>query len=507
MRLRDLLSGAKPSFMSGDSDIEIEHLALDSRRVRPSSLFFALPGARTDGNRFVREAVANGALAVMSELKPPPAPMTLVRPGAPDKTICWLQVDDVLTAMSRAAANFYGDPSTGMIVAGITGTNGKTTTAYFLESIFSRAGGVCGVVGTISHRLACRELERAVNTTPFSLDLIRLLARMRAGGATHAALEVSSHALATRRVEDVHFDAAVLTNLRSDHMDFHKTAEAYFSAKARLFELLERPDAVKKRRLAVLNRDDATYARLRARAMDVRMVSYGRSREADYSGDGVDCGLAGSVFRIRREDEERPVRIRLIGEHNVHNALAAAAAARELGASWEAVVEGLAAVDKISGRLEPVEAGQDFSVLVDYAHTEDALASVLDSILRLPHRRVITVFGCGGDRDKSKRRPMGAAACGRSDLVIATSDNPRNEDPMEILREIEDGMRSAGRDNYKIVPGREEAIFEAVRAAQKGDIVLVAGKGHERRQALKGRSVPFDDREAATAAMKDLGRI
>ncbi|MFH1723355.1 MAG: UDP-N-acetylmuramoyl-L-alanyl-D-glutamate--2,6-diaminopimelate ligase [Elusimicrobiota bacterium] len=507
MRLREMLTGFSPVFTSGSLEVEVRGVTLDSRRATPGDLFFALPGARTDGNRYIRQAVGKGAVAVVSELKPPPAPMTLTRTDMPGESVAWIQVRDVLGAMSKAASTFFGDPSAGMVVIGVTGTTGKTSATYFLESIISRAGGVPGVIGTIGHRLRHRTLEKAVNTTPFSLDVTRLLARMRAQGATHVVMEVSSHALATGRVDEVHFDAGVMTNLQSDHLDFHKTREAYFAAKERLFELLERADSAKTRRVAVLNRDDETYARLRRRVLDVRIVTYGLGPEADYAADGVVAGVAGSAFRLRLRERECAARILLLGRHNVYNALAAAAAASEVGFAPEDILEGLSALERIPGRLEAVDAGQGFSVLVDYAHTESALAAVLAALRGLPHRRIITVFGCGGDRDKSKRGPMGAAACSGSDLAFATSDNPRGEDPIDILREIEAGIQAGGFENYRIVPDRTDAIREAVRVAQDGDIVLIAGKGHEDQQVIKDRTIRSDDREIARAALKDLRRI
>ncbi|OGR60604.1 MAG: UDP-N-acetylmuramoyl-L-alanyl-D-glutamate--2,6-diaminopimelate ligase [Elusimicrobia bacterium GWA2_69_24] len=506
MTLQGLLAGLKPEYASGDLAVPVQDITFDSRAVTPGSLFVALPGAKTDGNRFVRQAVSKGAVAVLSELKPPPAPITLLRQGAGGGSVTWVQVGDVFAAMGRVAGVFFGDPTEAMTVVGVTGTNGKTTVTYLLESIFSRMGGTPGVVGTIGVRLRHREIAKAQNTTPFSLELLRLLARMRDGGATHVAMEVSSHALATQRVEEIRFDAAIMTNLQSDHLDFHKTREEYFAAKARLFELLERSDPARKARVAVLNRDDESYAKLRRRSLDVRQVTFGSGPEADYRAEGAVCTVRGSAFRLCRKDREWLAEIKLPGGHNIQNALAAAAAAMELGAAPEAVLEGLKSTDGVPGRLERVDAGQPFAVFVDFAHTTGALATVLEALGALPHRRIITVFGCGGDRDRSKRGPMGAAACAGSDLAIATSDNPRGEDPMDILREIEAGMQAGGYDNYQIVPDRAEAVLEAMRVAQEGDIVLIAGKGHEDTQIFRDRTQRFDDRETARTALKTAGR-
>ncbi|MBI5243831.1 MAG: UDP-N-acetylmuramoyl-L-alanyl-D-glutamate--2,6-diaminopimelate ligase [Elusimicrobia bacterium] len=499
MELKAILQGVAGARCCGDAGIDVTGLAHDSRTVPAGGLFIALPGARTDGNRHIRDALERGAAALMSELSAPPPPMAAAA--------TWVQVPDVFSAMGRAADNYFGSPTASLAVIGVTGTTGKTTTTYFLESIISRCGGAPGVIGTIGHRLRHRTIEKAANTTPYSLDLMRLLARMREGGATHVAMEVSSHALATKRVEEVEFDAAVLTNLQRDHLDFHKTMDSYFEAKARIFELLTRASSSKSRRLAVLNRDDASFARFARAAAQAQALSYGFAPEADFRAEGLALGRQGTSFRLRRGGREWAVRLGLLGRHNAHNALAAAAAAWSLGLAPEGILEGLASLDRVPGRLEPVDAGQGFSVLVDYAHTDHALASVLETIRSLPHRRILAVFGCGGDRDAGKRGPMGAAACAGSDLAILTSDNPRTEDPAAIIAQIEEGIRRSGRQNYKIVPDRREAIYEALRQAQPEDAVLIAGKGHEDAQILRDRTIHFDDREVAREALKDLGKI
>ncbi|TBR17467.1 UDP-N-acetylmuramoyl-L-alanyl-D-glutamate--2,6-diaminopimelate ligase [bacterium] len=504
MTLGELAAAVPGAALRGPADAAVESLEFDSRLVRPGTAFFALPGTKTDGNRYARQAAAAGAVAVFSELSAPPAPMEL---SGPRGLVAWVQVPDAAAAMAQAASAFYGDPTASMTAVGITGTNGKTTVSYLLEAAATRAGKTVGVVGTTGHRLRGRFIEEAKNTTPLSADLMRLLARMREAGANFAALEVSSHALALKRADGVRFDAAILTNLHSDHLDFHGTREAYLEAKARLFALLERPDALKPRRVAVLNRDDAAYAQFRHRVLAVPCVSFGLHPEADYRADAVVLSQTSTMFNLHAKSRRLSVRLKLLGEHNVMNALAAAAAALELGLDERGVVEGLGALDRVPGRLDPVDAGQGFAVLVDFAHTAAALASVLASVKRLPHRKVITVFGCGGDRDRSKRAPMGRAAAEASDQVLATSDNPRGEDPAAILAEVEGGLRSVGKENYRIVPDRKEAIREALALAQAGDVVLIAGKGHETTQTFKDRVVPFDDREVAREALKDLGRI
>ena len=498
MNLSRLLEHASPVHVVGPADVEVRDLRHDSRAVRPGDLFFALPGSKTDGNRHAREAVAAGAVAMVSELEPPPAPVSL---GA-----TWVQVADVALAMGRMADEFFGHPSGALTVVGVTGTNGKTTTTFFLESIAQAAGKLPGVVGTVDYRLGGRAVAAAPNTTPVSLELQRLLALFRDAGADLAALEVSSHALALKRVEEVSFEAAVFTNLASDHLDFHKTQEEYFQAKLRLFELLTNPATAKNHPFAVINADDPRAGAVRRAAAGAEVVLYGFQAGAQLQARDLAMDPRGTGFDMLWRGRRLPARIRLIGEHNVANALAAAAAALALGYEEDAVLRGLAAVARVPGRLEAVDAGQDFAVLVDYAHTAMALETVLRYLARVPHRRLITVFGCGGDRDRTKRAPMGVAACAASDCAVVTSDNPRSEDPLSIISDIEAGLRTAGLKNYKIEPDRSRAIAMAVGLAGPGDIVLIAGKGHEAVQILKDRTVPCDDRETAREALRKLGR-
>jgi UDP-N-acetylmuramoyl-L-alanyl-D-glutamate--2,6-diaminopimelate ligase len=496
VKLGALLAAAGAHKLAGDPAVEITDITHDSRRVKKGSLFFALQGAKTDGNRHVKAAREAGAAAVVSELAPPPPPSSA--------GLAWAQVTDAALAMGLISDAFFGRPSSALTVIGVTGTNGKTTTTYFLESIIAACGGRPGVLGTVDYRLGGKSLEQAPNTTPISLELQRLLARFKEGGATHVAMEVSSHALSLKRVEEVDFDAAIFTNLSRDHLDFHKDMEEYFEAKARLFDLLERASNTKKRRVAALNHDDPRSSALRRRLVGARAVGFGLGEGAELRAHNPRMSREGTFFELEWEGRRRPARIRLVGEHNVMNALGAAAAALGLGLPEEGVLNGLDALATVPGRLEPVVEGQSFSVFVDYAHTDAALATVLSYLGRLPHERLITVFGCGGDRDRGKRGPMGLAACKGSDLAIVTSDNPRTEAPAAIIADIEEGLKTGGCKNYKIVPDRGEAIAQAVAAAGKGDIVLIAGKGHEDYQILADRTVHFDDREEARKALRAL---
>lgn len=497
MTLAELLSAAPPRRVAGTVDVKISGLQHDSREVVPGDLFFALPGAKTDGNRHARQALENGAVGVISELEPPPPPA--VMKGT------WVQVADIAGTMAAVANAFYRRPSEAMTIVGVTGTNGKTTTTYLLESIINATGGRPAVAGTIENRLNGVRLEKSINTTPISLTLTKLLAKFRDGGTSHAVLEVSSHALALKRVENVDFDAAVFLNLTRDHLDFHKTTEAYFEAKARLFDLLARADNKKHPKVAALNFDDPRAHLLVKKAIDCEIIRFGLTDAAtDLKGNIVKADLNGTDFRATFRGRTYDARIRLPGRHNVENALAAAAAMLGLAATPEQVFDGIAALRAVPGRLESINEGQDFHVFVDYAHTDSALETILALLVSLPHQRIITVVGCGGDRDKTKRGPMGIAACRGASLAIFTSDNPRSENPAAILNDMEAGVRAVGLQNYRIIPDRAEAIANAISQARRGDVVLIAGKGHEDRQILADRTIAFDDRESAREALKSL---
>ncbi|MBI5882531.1 MAG: UDP-N-acetylmuramoyl-L-alanyl-D-glutamate--2,6-diaminopimelate ligase [Elusimicrobia bacterium] len=495
MTLAALLQYAPGIETRGRTDMEVTGLTHDSREVSPGAVFFAIPGSKTDASRYVKEAIERGACAVISELAVPPAPISL--------PATWVQVRDLPQAMGRMADAFFGRPSAALAVVGVTGTNGKTTVTYFLESIIAACGGMPAVVGTVNYRFRGRE-QKAVNTTPISLELLRLIRRFKDEGATHVAMEVSSHALSLGRADEIEFDAAVFTNLRRDHLDFHKTTEDYFNAKIRLFELLCRADSSKKRRVAAINADDPRVAAVARAASEADLWTYGLKPGARVRALKTELTPEGTRFELDFDGRRRNARINMVGIHNVSNALAAAAAAAGLGLDEVGIVAGLGALAAVPGRLEPVQAGQDFRVFVDYAHTDSAIETVLGYLRELPHGRLITVFGCGGDRDRTKRGPMGTAACRGSDLALVTSDNPRGEDPLAIIAEISAGITAAGLKNYSVVADRREAIFSAVREARPGDIVLIAGKGHEDYQILREKTIHFDDRETAREAI--LGR-
>lgn len=502
MRLNELFKDIPKTAVAGTLDHEIPGFSHDSRRISNGEIFFALPGSRTDGNLHIKEALSKGACAIVSEQMPPPAPFGIAS--------TWIQVPDILAALAIAASEFYGHPSHGLQVVGITGTNGKTITSYFLESICRRAGKRPGVIGTINYRMDGKILSNAPNTTPVSPELQRLTAQMKKEGCQILIMEVSSHALALKRADEISFDAAVFTNLYRDHLDFHRDPDDYFAAKLRLFDLLGNGRHLKVPRFAIINGDDK-----RASQVFQRIQPPTRSLTCGFGSQGCDwrasfprsakenAALEGTEFDLHCPQGSHRVRLKIPGKYNVYNAMAAGAAAWAMGVQMECVLEGLESLESVPGRLEKVRANKGFHVFVDYAHTDSALEQVLENLRSLEHRRIITVFGCGGDRDHGKRAPMGVAACRFSDHAILTSDNPRGEDPMRILDDIEKGLTEAGLANYAVVCDRRQAIFKAIETAGEGDIVLIAGKGHEDCQIFADRTLHFDDREVAREAIKN----
>jgi UDP-N-acetylmuramoyl-L-alanyl-D-glutamate--2,6-diaminopimelate ligase len=477
---------------------EVTDLVQDSRKASPGAVFVAVRGFHSDGHHFIPQAVRQGAAAVVVEEN--------VRIEAlPDTPV--IRVPDSRRALARLAARFYEYPSRRLALAGITGTNGKTTTSYLVRSIIEAAGHTAGLIGTIDYRIG-KTVYPAPNTTPESLDLQRLLAEMAGGGVSYCVMEVSSHALALGRTEGCEFRTAAFTNLTQDHLDFHETMEAYFQAKLRLFSGLA-PDAV-----VVVNSDDARAGDIIANTR-ARIITFGLSQQADIRPAGpVDQGLGGLTFTATTPAGTINIESSLVGRHNIYNILTAVGMGLALGFPRDAVVAGISRMKAVPGRMEKVDAGQPFGVFVDYAHTEDALLRLLEAVREVAVKRVITVFGCGGDRDRTKRPKMGAAAVLGSDIVIVTSDNPRTEDAQAIIAEIETGMGSGrkvsgfgeitaqgGPTPYLVIPDRAEAIDTAVSLAEPGDIVVIAGKGHEGYQIVGSTKHHFDDREQARLAI------
>jgi UDP-N-acetylmuramoyl-L-alanyl-D-glutamate--2,6-diaminopimelate ligase len=495
MRLDLLLAGLAP-VPAAAAAIEIAGVAHDSRAVRPGDLFVALPGAHTDGRRHVAEAQARGARAVVAA--------AAVEAGGPPLVV----VEDPRRVLGLVAARLAGDPSAALTLVGVTGTNGKTTTTYLLEAIWRAAGRTTGVIGTISYRVGA-ESRPAPYTTPEAPELQRLLGEMRTAGATHVAMEVSSHALAQERVRGCRFDAAVFTNLTRDHLDFHGDMESYFAAKARLF-LDHLPGGGKPDPVAVVNVDDPAGARL-ARAVRTRCVPVGRAPGAVVRVVDVETSLAGTRGTLVLAGERLPFVSSLVGAPHAENIAVAAATAWALGVPPDAIAAGIAAAAPPPGRVERI-AGPGFTVVIDYAHTPDALARLLDALRPLTPGALVVVFGCGGDRDRGKRPLMGEAAARRADLVILTSDNPRTEEPVRILADIEEGVRTvglarlavprAGTRGYVVEPDRRAAIALAVGLARSGDLVVVAGKGHEDYQIVGTAKRHLDDREEVRRALE-----
>jgi len=467
-------------------DVVCTGVEYDSRKAKPGSVFVALPGQKADGATFASQALASGAVAIVSERQRPENV-----PGS------WVVVGNARLALAYLAAEFFGHPSRRMKVVGITGTNGKTTTSYLLQAIFEAAGTPCGLMGTVSYRIGERQIA-ATRTTPEAPDVQLLMRQMLDAGCKACVMEVSSHALAMHRVDGIHFAAAVFTNLTRDHLDFHQDMESYFAAKRRLFELLP-ADAP-----AVINVDDPRGASL----IDAvaRPVTYGINRDADVMPGPLSFGLEGLAFEVRMPEGVAHVESKLVGKPNVYNILAAAATAATLDVGIEAIEEGLRTLAGVPGRFELVSSsGDDITVVVDYAHTDDALRNLLETARPLASRRLITVFGAGGDRDRTKRPLMGMVAARLSDVVVITSDNPRTEDPLRIIEEVKLGAEPEMRQgNAEVVamPDRREAIVHSIDRASNGDVVLIAGKGHEKYQEINGRVTPFDDVAVAREALE-----
>ena len=484
--LRDLAVNAPPAGPKANAPISA--IAYDSRRVVTGAVFVALKGLRADGGAFAEQAVSRGAVAVVSE-SPAPAGVT----------IPWIVVRDARLALALLADRYFDHPSRRMPVIGVTGTNGKTTTSYLLASILDAAGLRAGMLGTVAYRIGGEDRE-ASRTTPEAPDVQQLLNEMRQHGCKSAVMEVSSHALSLKRVDGMRFAAGVFSNLTRDHLDFHEDMEAYFAAKRRLFEMLP-ADAP-----GVINMDDPRGPALVEVAG--RPVTYAINANADVMPGSVDMTLQGLRFDIRTPKGAVRITSKLVGRPNVYNILAATATAAALDMPISAIEHGVANLPGVPGRFEVVsDRTDDVTAVVDYAHTDDALRNLLETARPLSSKRIITVFGCGGDRDRSKRPLMGMVAARLSDVVVITSDNPRSEDPARIIEEIERGI-PAGKESssrevvVESMVDRAAAIERAVTLAQPGDVVLIAGKGHEKYQQIGDRVLPFDDGEVARTALE-----
>jgi UDP-N-acetylmuramoyl-L-alanyl-D-glutamate--2,6-diaminopimelate ligase len=477
MRLEDLVAGLPGARVVGDASIEISELAYDSRKAGPGTLFFCVVGEKTDGHEFAPRVVEMGAAALVVERE------------LTDLDVPQVVVEDSRAAMAPLAARFWGDATAELRMVGVTGTNGKTTTAFLVYEILKAADIRCGLLGTVKQVVGGLERE-VVRTTPEAIELQSTFRQMLESGDEACAMEVSSHAMTLHRADAIHWEVAIFTNLTQDHLDFHAGMEDYFLAKRKLFEAAPKT--------AVVNLDDAYGRRL---AGDLDCVTFSaEGAESDYSARDVSFDASGASFTVNGT----AIRMGLPGHFNVANALAAFAATEAMGVGAEIAAAGLARAGRVPGRFEPIDEGQGFAVLVDYAHTPDSLENVLRAARRLTEGKLISVFGAGGDRDRDKRPKMGRAGAELSDLTVITSDNPRSEAPAAIVAEVAAG--AAGAKELEVVVDRREAIARALERAEPGDTVVIAGKGHEQGQEFEGgRKIPFDDREVAREELRKLG--
>jgi UDP-N-acetylmuramoyl-L-alanyl-D-glutamate--2,6-diaminopimelate ligase len=486
MRLQKLIGILDSySILSGEvsPDIEIDGIACDSKKVEDDFIFVAIKGSSHDGHYFIDEAVKKGAKAVFIQS------LSYEVAKSQERTI-FIQVPDTRKALARLAAEFYGNPSRQMKVIGITGTNGKTTVSFLIEHLLKKASFNPAVIGTINYRFNNKILP-SVNTTPGPLDIQEMFSEMARGRVNYAVMEVSSHSLDQDRVEGVRFSYAIFTNLTQDHLDYHITLDNYFIAKAKLFEGLS-PESI-----SVINNDSPYAARIRAMTKS-KIVTYGIDAESDISALDIHYGLGGTNFIASAPTGRMEVVTNLIGKYNVYNILASIAIGIGEGLNFDLISKAMEEFELVPGRLERIDSGQDFFVFVDYAHTDDALYNVLSTLRELSQKRIIVVFGCGGDRDKAKRPKMGKVVSELADFAIVTSDNPRSEEPQDVIKDILEGMSG---DNYRVIPERDKAIAEALSMARIGDIILIAGKGHETYQTIKGKNIPFDDREVVRTCL------
>jgi len=498
MTWKELVAEVTAVGTGASSDAPITGVEYDSRKVKPGAVFVAMKGGSTDGNRYIDKAIAAGALGIITDSSNAFDHLLVYQAGVPV-----LEVEHGRRALAEASAAYFGHPERKLAATGITGTNGKTTTAFLTEALLNAAARSTVLIGTIEYHVA-GDVRPSVHTTPESRDLFELMAEGAALGATELVTEVSSHGLDQGRNAGVNFDVAVFTNLTRDHLDYHQTMDKYFAAKRLLFDGTVYPAP----RVAVINANDARAAQLTAAARkagaEIRTYGIGAG---DWQAASHTLTPGGAVIDLETPAGSARVASKLAGEVNILNLLAAFTAAHARGVSFDQLVASVPDLKPVPGRFQPVDAGQPFTVVVDYAHTDDALRNLIALARQMTAKsggRIITLFGCGGDRDRTKRPKMGQAAGANSDFVVATSDNPRSEDPLAILAEIEPGFKST-KAKYTIEPDRAAAIRVALEAAVAGDVVLIAGKGHEKEQILGGRTIPFDDAQIALSALQQMG--
>jgi UDP-N-acetylmuramoyl-L-alanyl-D-glutamate--2,6-diaminopimelate ligase len=491
VRLNDLLPPIGVKEIHGSTELSVKGITYDSRQVKPDYIFVAISGYTEDGNYYIPQALEAGASVLISSKKIE----KLTRPSRWGGSATHILVENPRKALANLATIFYNYPSDKLNIIGITGTNGKTTVSYLIESIFKENGKKVGILGTIAYRLGEKILPAPI-TTPQSSDLQQMLRKLVNEKFSTVVMEVSSHALSLDRVEGCEFDSAIFTNLSREHLDFHQSMEDYLQAKIKLFSTLGKDTRKEREKLAVLNLDDPATEKI-MQLTKAKIITYSIEKKADVVAKNIKLNLEKTTFTLLSPDGEVKISLPLIGKYNVYNALAAIALALGQGMGLDIIKRGLEKVSSIPGRFEKIDCGQPFTVIVDYAHTDEALRKLLHACRELRPRRIITVFGCGGDRDRGKRPLMGEVAVGLSDYAIVTSDNPRSEDPERIALDIEVGIKRKKENNYQTIIDRFQAIEKALSMAEKGDMVVIAGKGHEDYQLFKDRRIHFDDREVA----------
>ncbi len=485
MKLANVIEGLNIKIVKGSADTEVTDFAIDSRKVKKGTLFICISGMRVDGHKFIADAYKAGACAVLCEKDVDDLP----------EGITVLRAESSRKALADMAVRFYDDPTSKFDLIGITGTNGKTSSTYFMESILAAAGKKSGVIGTVEIRACGKKIDYkfAASTTPETIELNEIFNIMLKNKVDSVVMEVSSHALELEKVRGLSFDIGIFTNLTQDHLDLHKTMENYFKAKSKLFDMCK---------TAVINADDEYGARL-IKTAGCKVVSFGIEKQCDFKAVNINYKTDRVLFDVLHEGKTYSFELKIPGKFSVYNALGVIAAAYCMGIDFETVKNGISSIKGVPGRIQNIKNDKGFNVIVDYAHTPDGVENIINSVREFTKGRVITVFGCGGDRDKKKRPIMGEISARLSDYSILTSDNPRSEEPMDILKDIEAGVKPIT-DNYEMIESRKEAIFKAVKMAQKGDSVIIAGKGHEDYEIFKDKTIHFDDTEVAAQALEDL---
>ncbi|MGI5911647.1 MAG: UDP-N-acetylmuramoyl-L-alanyl-D-glutamate--2,6-diaminopimelate ligase [Syntrophomonadaceae bacterium] len=482
-----LLKGIEYTVMDGNIRVDITGIAYDSRQVQPGFLFVCINGFKTDGHLYIKQAVEKGAKAVLVERTVHPLPNLTI-----------IKTNNTRQALSVVASNYYDKPSSNLRVIGITGTNGKTTTTHLIKAILEEAGSITSIMGTLYARVGSKTMDFA-HTTPEALEIERFLRISLDNCARYAVMEVSSHALDLYRVHAIDFNVAAITNITQDHLDYHKNMENYKKSKQKLFAMLPKKEG----NFAVVNVDDSNVLDF-YRVAHTPVITYGINNECNVRAVGIKTTLKGSNFSVYYNNDKVNIQMKLIGLFNVYNTLAAIAVGLGEGIKLDVIIRALEKVEGVPGRFEKVDLGQDFTVVIDYAHTPDGLENTLRTGRQIAENRLLTVFGCGGDRDRGKRPLMGEVAARYSDFCVVTSDNPRSEDPLAIINDIKPGLDKVENSRYAIITDRKEAIRHALYLARKGDLVIIAGKGHESYQLVKDKVLDFDDKLVATELLKGL---